>query len=77
MSANPTPQMQFDLRQALLVCRTDYQLSLDFVGKHVGLTKAAVANIERGISRPRRTTRLRIVRFLEERGYAVKDEEAA
>jgi transcriptional regulator with XRE-family HTH domain len=69
-------QTKLDLREALLVCRTDHQLTLDFIGQRIGITKAAVAAIERGISRPRRTTRLRLVRFLAERGYAVKEEAA-
>lgn len=63
------------LPDALVRCRTNQDLSLHEVGRAVGLSVAALSNIERGLARPRRTTRLRLVAFLEKHGYEVAEEE--
>jgi transcriptional regulator with XRE-family HTH domain len=62
-----------DLRGALIDCRATLELSLREVGEAVGLSQAAVSNIERGLAQPRRTTRIRLLAFLRQRGYTVEE----
>jgi transcriptional regulator with XRE-family HTH domain len=61
-----------DLINLLVQCRTDRKLSLAQVAKAVRISTVGLSNIERGVSKPRRTTRLRIVNFLQKHGYYVK-----
>jgi transcriptional regulator with XRE-family HTH domain len=63
-----------DVPDLLLRCRSERNLSLKEVGKAVGLSDRQVANIELGISKPRRTTRMRIEAFLRKHGYFPKPE---
>jgi transcriptional regulator with XRE-family HTH domain len=65
-----------DVPNLLLRCRSERNLSLEEVGNAVGLSKRQVANIELGISKPRRTTRMRIEIFLRKHGYFPKPEAA-
>ena len=60
----------------LLRCRGERSLSLQAVGDAIGLSKKGVADIELGLSRPRRATRVRIEAFLRKHGYFPKSEAA-
>jgi transcriptional regulator with XRE-family HTH domain len=67
---------QDDLTKLLVECRTERSLTLAQVAKAVKISTVALANIERGLSKPRRTTRLRLVQFLQKHGYFPKLEAA-
>lgn len=62
-----------DLGGALTAHRAKRGLSMREVGAAVGLSKATISNIERGIFRPRRTTFARLVEYLREQGYEVRE----
>jgi transcriptional regulator with XRE-family HTH domain len=66
-----------ELPELLILCRSERNMSLADVAKAVRLSVPAIADIERGVSKPRRTTRLRIVNFLRKHGYFPKAEAAA
>lgn len=61
------------LSAALTAHRTERGLSMREVGAAVGVSKATISNIERGIFKPRRTTLLRLVEYLREQGYEVRE----
>jgi DNA-binding XRE family transcriptional regulator len=67
----------YDLPQLLIQCRTDRCLSLEDVAKVVKISRQALAQIERGRTRPRLTTERRIVQFLNKHGYFPNTEAAA
>ena len=77
MNPNNSAVQKDDLIKLLIQCRTERNLSLAKVAKAVKISIVAVSNIERGIAKPRRTTRLRIVMFLQRHGYFPKEQEAA
>lgn len=63
-----------DLIKMLIQCRADREITLENVAKAVGVTTKAISNIERGMAKPRRTTRLRLEQFLARHGYFLKKE---
>ena len=65
--------MYADVAEALLACRSTHELTLRDVAEQVGLSVTAVSNIERGVAKPRRSTRARLLEFLRERGYRVQE----
>lgn len=65
------------LVNVLIACRAEKRLSLEDVAKQIGITRASLCNIERGLSRPRRTTRYLLAIVLRKYGYVVPEEEAA
>jgi transcriptional regulator with XRE-family HTH domain len=64
-----------DLSKLLERCRAERRLSLDEIAKAVGTSRQALSNIERGLSRPRRPLRYRLVEFLRKHGYFPKPED--
>lgn len=66
-----------ELAEMLVRCRSERSLSLAQVARAVKLSPRAVSMIERGEHVPRRTTRLKVVAFLEKHGYFPKSEVAA
>jgi transcriptional regulator with XRE-family HTH domain len=62
-----------DLTKLLVQCRTERNLTLAQVAKIAKISTVALSNIERGIAKPRRTTRLRLVTFLQRHGYFAKE----
>lgn len=66
------------LGSLLLRCRAERKLSLEQVAKALRLSQTAVSQIERGVTKnPNRSSRLRIVQFLNKHGYFPKTEAAA
>lgn len=72
MNPNENSTEQDDLIALLVQCRTERQLSLAQVAKAVKISTVALSNIERGKAKPRRTTRLRLVNFLQRHNYFPK-----
>lgn len=66
------PNTEADLIKLLVECRTERGLSLAQVAKAIKISTVALSNIERGLSKPRRTTRLRLEQFLRKHGYFPK-----
>jgi DNA-binding XRE family transcriptional regulator len=67
----------YDIPSLLIQCRTERCLSLEDVARVVRISRQALAQIERGRTKPHRTTELRIVQFLNKHGYFPKTSEAA
>lgn len=61
-----------DLVTLLIQCRSERDLSLEDVAKVIRISIKGLSNIERKLSKPRRTTRLRIETFLRKHGYFPK-----
>jgi transcriptional regulator with XRE-family HTH domain len=65
------------LGNLLLKCRTARDLSLEDVARALKLSLGAISMIERGKSKPRRTTRAKLEAFLAKYGYLPKGKAAA
>ena len=61
------------LSEALTAYRTASGQSMRELGLAVGLSQATISNLERGVFKPRRTTLLRLVEYLREQGYEVRE----
>lgn len=69
-----TQRTDKELIDLLVRCRAERCLSLAKVARAVKLSPRAISKIERGETVvPRRTTRLRIVQFLNKHGYFPRD----
>lgn len=65
-----------DLIRLLVQCRTERRLTLIDVAKALKMSVGAISNLERGMAKPRRTTRLKLENFLRKHGYFPKMQEA-
>lgn len=76
LSAPATDPARDPLATALVKYRAARGKSLADVARAVRLSPAGLGKIERGLCKPNRTTRRRLVKFLRERGYFVAGMEA-
>lgn len=66
-----------ELSELILKCRIERGLTLLQFAKAVKMSGAGISKIERGLSKPNRTTEARLVAFLRKYGYFPKTEVAA
>lgn len=66
-----------ELPALLLQCRVDRHLTLEDVGRAIGISKQAVSAFEARKSKLRRVNRARLIEFLRKHDYFPKTSEAA